>query len=179
MCLGCNQGRQRWPLVPLRIRICAALTKVAQRFPVDNSCDLTVPYRCSHSPPTKLFHPSLSFLNHSPKMKTFKKKIRQLRSRIADRDSPSMPSEGSAMPSMQPGAIPSGSNTHPTRSKDKGTLALERRHIDSDTRKELVSDPVSLKPRASNSRVPDVQTKASDITNIMQHVDPKLMEKFG
>ena len=145
MCLGCNQGRQRWPLVPLRIRICAALTKVAQRSPVDNSCDLTVPYRCSHSPPTKLFHPSLSFLNHSPKMKTFKKKIRQLRSRIADRDSPSMPSEGSAMPSMQPGAIPSGSNTPDSIKRQGYSCSRETAH------RFRYAKGIGLRPRLSQT----------------------------
>lgn len=157
---------------PSLIRKCAALAGVAQRFPVY--------VRCSDPPPTKLSSCfiCLSAFFTTPAMKVFKKQLRRLRSRIASRGSSAVPAEGSDIPTtMQPSTIPSDSNTLPTPSKGTDDLALETQHIDSDMHEGPVSD-VSLEPRSDNSSVPNIQTKASDITN-MQHVDPDLMNKFG
>ncbi|KAG8216340.1 hypothetical protein J3R82DRAFT_6414 [Butyriboletus roseoflavus] len=111
-------------------------------------------------------------------MKAVKKQIGRLRSHIASGDSSQARSD---IPNMQPSAIPSDSNTFQTQSKDTGALALETQHIDSYTHEELVSSPVSqaLEPRSGDSSIPNVQTKTSDITDVMQHVDPDLMKKFG
>ena len=116
-------------------------------------------------------------------MKALKKQIGRIRSHIASRDSSPVPAERSDNLDMQTGTIPSDeSDIRQTQSKDTGALPLETQHIDdSDTPEGLVSDsdPISLEPRAGDSSVPNVQTNTPDITNIMQHVDPALMEKFG
>ena len=114
-------------------------------------------------------------------MKAFKKQIRRLRSRTASTDSSLVPAEDSniLVPNTKPNATPSDPNTLQMQSKDTDAVALEVQHMDSDMHKELVSDPVSLEPHSDNLNIPNVQMKASVITNVMQHVDPDLMKKFG
>ena len=109
-------------------------------------------------------------------MKAFKKQFGRIQSRIASRDLSPVPAEHSDTLDMQTSAIPSGSNILQTQSNVTDALTLETQRIDSDTREVLVLDPVSLTPASDDSSVPNVQTKPSDI---MQHVDPDLMEKFG
>ena len=112
-------------------------------------------------------------------MKAFKKQIGRLRSRITSRSSSQVPAEHTDIPNIQPSAIPSDSNAPQTQTEDTDALALESQHVDSDADEELVSDPVSPEPRSDNPSISHEQTKDSDITNIMRHVDPDLMEKFG
>ena len=115
-------------------------------------------------------------------MKALKKQIGRIRSRITSRASSPAPAERSDMLDVQASAIPSDeSNILQTQFKDTGALALETQNIGSDTPEVLVteSDPISLEPRSGDSSVPNVQTNTPDITNIMQRVDPDLMEKFG
>ena len=112
-------------------------------------------------------------------MKAIKKQFGRIRSRIAGRDPSPVPAEHSDILDLQ---IPGDSNIQQIQCNDTGALALEIQHIDSDTPEELVSDsdPISLSPRSDDdSSIPNVQTNTSDITNIMQHVDPDLMKKFG
>ena len=76
---------------------------------------------------------------------------------------------------MQTSAISSDSKT---QSNDTGSLALKTQHIDSDVGEVLVSGPVSLNPCSDDLSIPDLQMNTWDITNIMQHVNLALMEKF-
>lgn len=53
--------------------------------------------------------------------------------------------------------------------------SLSRQYIDSDVPGEQV---ISLEPHSNNVSIPEVQTRISNVSNVMQDVDPDLMDKF-
>ena len=80
---------------------------------------------------------------------------------------------------MQPNVIFSDSNIPSIQTKDTVAVALEPQRMDPDIPGEQVTDHISLEPRSDNSTIPKVQTEALDVANLMQHVEPDLMTKFG
>lgn len=70
---------------------------------------------------------------------------------------------------------PSESKFIPTQTNDTDAPAFESQHIDMNS----VTDRHSLEPHSDNSSATSVQTKASDVADFMQDIDPDLMEKFG
>ena len=160
-------------------RKCMALCSDAA-FPIDNSYDLTMGLNYCSNPQPSISYQSFftclwAFLTTST-MKALKKQIGHIWSHFTSRDSSLASTECFEMLNMQTSTISSDSKI---QSNDTGSFTLETQHIDSDVGEVLVSGPVSLNPRSDDLSIPNLQMNTQDITNIMQHVNLALMEKFG